>query len=166
MKKLRVFNLNDVKKYKKLLRSTTEDVTTFDDNLKKQIELLQKTNTLYGGIGIAAPQVGILKKIIFIDHKKINPQKTNGTQLLFDELINPTYKAIQTEKVDSIQGCLSVPRKNYIVKRYNKIFGTAYNRRGEKYNFQAEGLLAFCIQHECDHLDGILICDKGVQYVG
>ena len=160
--KLRIYNLNDVKKFKKILRTKCEQVVQFNDQLKNIVETMQKTTILYNGLSVAAPQIGISKNIIYIDFKKMNLEQTKGTSLTFNQLINPTYKAISTEKSETVQGCLSIPNKKYILKRYQNIFVTAFNVSGEKFQFQASGLLSYCIQHQCDHLNGILICDNGI----
>lgn len=105
------------------------------------------------GIGIAAPQVGVLRRIFVVDvgdeHGKlefINPEITyrEGTQ---------TY----------CEGCLSVPGKNAEVERPAVIKIKALNRDGEEFELEADGLLAVCICHEYDHLEGILFVDKAIE---
>ena len=157
--KLRVYNINDVKKYKKVLREISTDVVQFDEKLAQIVQLMKKTNELYHGLGIAAPQIGVSKKIVFIDQNEYFVG--NDVQLPL-VLINPTYKAVNTEKEIATQECLSVPNKHYNVERYKNIFVIAKNIDGNIIQFEANGLLARCIQHECDHLQGKLICDVGV----
>lgn len=157
--KLRVYNINDIKKYKKLLRSKCQDVLQFNQQLKSIVETMIKTNTLYSGIGLAAPQIGILKNIVIIDRFPHEYIKDLVSFPLI--LINPTFKTISFEKEISIQGCLSVPRKLYKVERFKTIFVTAKDLNGNNINFEANDLLSYCIQHQLDHLQGKLICDIG-----
>lgn len=120
----------------------TEDMTKFLINMSK-------TMITKDGIGLAAPQIGVLKRIVTITYK--------GQVLV---LINPVLTKKSWLKEVEEEGCLSVPGVYGLVKRHRKLFVTAYNEKGEKIEFQAKGLLARIIQHEVDHLDGILFIDK------
>lgn len=119
-------------------------------NLRTKILIGDMFDTMYesNGVGLAAPQIGILKRIVVID--------TDGEQHV---LINPEILETNGEQTD-YEGCLSVPGKNGQVTRPEYVKVKALNERGEEYILEGEGLLARCICHECDHLDGILYIDK------
>lgn len=107
------------------------------------------------GIGIAAPQVGVLRRIFVVDvgddHGKI-------------EFINP--EIIRREGTQTfMEGCLSVPGKNAEVERPAEVTIRALDRNGNEFTLDADGLLAVCICHEYDHLDGILFIDKAIDGV-
>lgn len=117
----------------------------------KIIDLLDDmADTLYeaNGVGLAAPQVGILKRIVIIDI---------GEGLF--ELINPVILEQSGEQTGN-EGCLSIPGKMGVVTRSNYVKAEATNRDGERYIIEGEGLMARAICHELDHLDGILYADK------
>lgn len=134
------------------LRKPCETVTVFDENLSNSIADMFETMYENEGIGLAAPQVGIHKKICVID---IEGNKDPKDQLV---LINPkiTEKSGETG-ID--EGCLSVPGLRAHVDRALKIKVTAQNLKGEEFTIDAEELLAICIQHELDHLNGKLFID-------
>lgn len=104
------------------------------------------------GIGIAAPQVGVLRRVFVVDvgdeHGKL-------------EFINPEITYQEGTQV-YCEGCLSVPGKNADVERPAKIRVKALDRNGKEFELEAEGLLAVCICHETDHLNGILFTDKAI----
>lgn len=126
------------------LHKVCRSVTNFD---KKLHELLDDmTETLYdsNGVGLAAPQVGILRRVVVID---------TGEEVV--ELINPEILETEGEQ-DGMEGCLSIPGEYWLVKRPNRVKATAQDREGNWFEIEAEGLIARCICHECDHLDGHL----------
>lgn len=110
-------------------------------------------NAMYDarGVGLAAVQVGVHKRLVVIDVSE------NKDQPL--ALINPKIVA-SSGCVSSKEGCLSVPGVDGRVERKEVVTVTARNLKGEPIKFEADGLLAICIQHELDHLDGILFTDK------
>lgn len=112
-------------------------------------------DTLYdsGGVGLAAPQVGVLKRVCVIDV---------GDGLI--ELINPVITA-QAGEQDGLEGCLSLPGKWGYVKRPNRVTVRALNRRGEAFETTGEGLLARAFCHELEHLDGILFSSHVDRFV-
>lgn len=101
------------------------------------------------GIGLAAPQIGIKRRMVVIDV---------GEGLI--ELINPEITHFSEEKAGMDEGCLSVPGMRGYVMRPEKVTVKAQNRKGEWFTIEADGLLARCLQHEIDHLDGVLYVDK------
>ncbi len=139
-----------------LLRKVSRPVDQINDRIIKLLD--DMADTMYyenRGIGIAAPQVGVLRRIFVIDvgdeHGKL-------------EFINPEITYREGSQVFS-EGCLSVPGKCADVERPAKIRVKALNRNGEEFELEAEELLAVCICHEYDHLDGILYIDKAIDGV-
>jgi len=113
-------------------------------------------DTMYdaNGVGLAAPQVGVLKRICVIDVGE-------GPIVL----INPEKIEESAEQVVDIEGCLSIPGVYGEVKRPERVVVKALNRKGESFTIEGTGLLARALCHEMDHLDGILFEDKVIRYV-
>lgn len=133
-----------------LLRKKSQEIEDIlsDDN-KKLVEGMIKTMRKNKGIGLAAPQVGILKKIIVIDTK-------DGPYVL----ANPKIIKYSKEKEDAEEGCLSIPGKYNQVNRSQVIKYSGILENGEKITKEEKGLFARVIQHEVDHLEGILFIDR------
>ena len=132
------------------LRQKGEDISTFDDNLKKISSNMLETMYASKGIGLAAVQVNLPIRLIVIDISESRDKP------LF--LVNPVI-IDKKDKITFEEGCLSVPGFYEQVERYNNISFTYKNLDGESQNGTAQGLLAVCIQHEIDHLDGKLFVD-------
>ncbi len=134
-----------------LLRKTAREVKEIDQRTREladdMIETLRATDN---GIGLAAPQVGVLKRIFVIDM-----QDENGPVVF----INPEIVEREGSQIGQ-EGCLSVPGCWGEVERPAKIRVRAWDKEGEPFELDAEELLAVCICHENDHLDGILFTDK------
>ena len=126
------------------LHKTCKVVEKFDSKLHKLLDDMRDTLLDSGGVGLAAPQVGILRRVVLVD---------TGDEIL--ELINPSLLETDGEQVGA-EGCLSVPGKYGLVKRpyYAKV--RAQDRNGEWYEVEGEELIARCFCHELDHLDGII----------
>ena len=126
------------------LHKVCKPVEAFDRKLHKLLDDMAETLEEAQGVGLAAPQVGILRRVVIVD---------TGDGLL--ELINPTMLETSGEQVGA-EGCLSVPGKYGLVKRpfYAKV--RAQDRNGQWYEAEAEELIARCFCHELDHLDGIV----------
>ena len=126
------------------LHKTCRPVTEFDAKLHKLLDDMRETLIESGGVGLAAPQVGILRRVVLVD---------NGEEIL--ELVNPTLIETADEQ-EGPEGCLSVPGKYGLVKRpyYAKV--RAQDRNGNWFEADGEELTARCFCHELDHLDGIL----------
>lgn len=107
------------------------------------------------GAGISAPQIGCNKRIIMFGFET-NKRYPNEKPVPFTILINPKYKALSDETVDGWEGCLSVPCLRGLITRYKKIEYSGYSSDGQLITRVAEGFHARVVQHECDHLDGIL----------
>lgn len=136
-----------------VLRKHARKVDKFDRRLG--ILLNDMADTMYeaDGVGLAAPQVGILKRCVVIDV---------GEGLL--ELVNPEILAAEGAEV-GVEGCLSVPGRRGTVERPKKVRVHAQDRRGRHIEVEGEGLLAVCLCHEIDHLDGVLYVDKMIEDV-
>ncbi|MBN1892109.1 MAG: peptide deformylase [Clostridiales bacterium] len=137
-----------------VLRKRAREVTQFDDKLGILLDDMTETMKYEGrGIGLAAPQVGVLRRVFVVDI---------GDEHGLIEFINPQIVSSEGSVVGE-EGCLSVPDRSGYVERPEKITVRAVDRKGEPFELSAEGLLAVCICHENDHLDGILYIDKLVE---
>lgn len=133
------------------LRTIAEPVETVDDEVRKIIDDMFETMYDAPGIGLAATQVNIHKQIVVIDISE------EGNEPLV--LINPSFEVLTDETEQMQEGCLSVPGFYENVVRPERVKLNAIGRDGEPYELIAEGLLAVCIQHELDHLNGKLFVD-------
>ena len=131
-----------------ILRKKSREVTEIDDKILELIKDMKDTMIEYDGVGIAAPQVGVLKRIVIV---------MNGKKIV--TLINPKIVEKEGEAID-VEGCLSVKKRTVAVKRPTKIKVEALNENGEPISFVAENYYAREICHDVDHLDGILIVDR------
>ncbi len=130
-----------------ILRKKCREVKEMTPRLEELIHDMYDTMYEAQGVGLAAPQVGILKRIVVID--------VDGTPYT---MINPKILETRDEQSGS-EGCLSVPGKAGIVKRPNYVKAEAWNEKMERYEVEGEGLLARAICHELDHLDGVMYVD-------
>ena len=136
-----------------LLKKRSREVGQIDGELKKLIQDMTETMYDAGGVGLAAPQVGISKRVIVVDVSPIDPQQT------FFVMINPEIVSEEGD-IDHEEGCLSVPDCLEKVKRKEKIRVLGISPEGREVEISGEGILAFALQHEIDHLDGVLILDR------
>ena len=135
------------------LHKTCREVVNFDAKLHKLLDDMHETLEESGGVGLAAPQIGILRRIVLVD---------NGEEVL--ELVNPTLLETDGEQIGP-EGCLSVPGKYGLVKRpyYAKV--RAQDRDGEWFEAEGEELIARCFCHELDHLEGIIYTEVMDRYL-
>ena len=135
------------------LHKTCKPVVAFDEKLHKLLDDMHETLEDSGGVGLAAPQIGILRRIVLVD---------NGEEVL--ELVNPVLVETSGEQ-EGPEGCLSVPGKYGLVKRpyYAKV--RAQDRFGNWYEADGEELTARCFCHELDHLDGIIYTEVMERYL-
>jgi len=133
-----------------ILRKKTREVKEINEKIKIIVEDMIETMYIEKGVGLAAPQVGILKKIFVIDI-----YDETGVKVFINSKITKMSGEVEGE-----EGCLSIPGKIGKVMRPEKITVTALNLEGEEFTMEAEGFLARAICHESDHLDGILYIDK------
>ena len=130
-----------------VLRQKSEEVTEFNEELWQLLDDMAETMHAAEGVGLAAPQVGILKRVVVIDV---------GDGVI--ELVNPVITKTRGRQVGQ-EGCLSCPGEYGTVKRPNHVWVHAQDRRGEPIELDGKELLARAFCHEIDHLDGILYKD-------
>ncbi len=126
------------------LHKVCKPMVNFDDRLFRLLKDMQDTLVDSGGVGLAAPQVGILRRVVLVD---------TGEEIL--ELINPTLVATDGEQ-EGPEGCLSVPGKYGLVKRPYWAKVRAQDRYGNWFEAEGEEIIARCFCHELDHLDGVI----------
>ncbi|MBS6534476.1 peptide deformylase [Peptoniphilus harei] len=143
-----------------ILRKKSKTVTNYNDRLKVLIDDMFETMDLAPGVGLAAPQIGILKRVIVVDNRE--EDNGEGEEPMRFYMINPEIIEKDGEEV-SMEGCLSVPGKQGTVKRAKHIKVKYNDLEGKENLMEAEDFLARIIQHETDHLDGILYTDKAIQ---
>lgn len=143
--------LNILKEGEDTLRKVSRPVEKLSPRLIQLLDDMQETLKASGGVGLAAPQVGILRRVVLVD---------NGEQVL--ELINPEIIEVRGEQQEC-EGCLSVPGKWGITKRPAYVKVRAMNRKGKYYEADGTDLVARCFCHELDHLDGVLFTDNVVR---
>ncbi len=133
------------------LRKIAEPVTVFDEKLEVLIEDMLETMYEAEGIGLAATQVNVHKRLLLIDVS----ENRDAPQVF----INPEFEILEGELAEYDEGCLSVPGFYETVSRPRMVKITAQCAKGEKFERAAQGILATCIQHEIDHLNGKLFVD-------
>lgn len=134
----------------KILRTPAEAVTDFNTELENIVGDMWETMYKSKGIGLAAPQVGLCRQITVIDIAEENCPKL--------VLINPKIVA-KAGKISSDEGCLSIPDFRESIPRAKIVKVTAQDIKGDEFEIEADGLLSRCLQHEIDHLNGILFTD-------
>lgn len=137
-----------------LLRSPAREVKNINSGVIRLLDDMIETMREAEGVGLAANQVGVSKRILIA---------ADGEDLIY-ELINPHCEQAEGESV-GIEGCLSIPGCYGEVLRAESIVVRALNRKGREVRLEAEGLLARILQHEMDHLDGVLFTDKVLRLV-
>lgn len=134
-----------------ILRKTSRPVTEFNDRLFDLLDDMKETMYQSGGVGLAGPQVGVLRRVVVMDVSEDRNE--------YIELINPEITEVSDEQT-GVEGCLSLPGWCGVVTRPNVVKVKAQNREGKWCLYKGEGLKARCFCHEIDHLDGILYKDK------
>ena len=133
------------------LRKIAVPVTSFDNDLKCLIDNMFETMYEANGIGLAATQVDVHKRLLVLDVS----EERNDPKVF----VNPTIDVIESDLADYDEGCLSVPGFYETVSRPKKITVSAQDKEGSQFEIEADGVLSVCIQHEIDHLDGKLFVD-------
>ena len=133
------------------LRTKAKPVLVVDDNIRRLANDMLETMYDAPGIGLAASQVNHHIRLLVID---ITEEKNQP--MVF---INPVITPLTTETIPYEEGCLSVPSVYDFVERYSRVAVTALNEQGKSFSLEADGILAVCLQHEQDHLDGKLFVD-------
>ena len=136
-----------------ILRRKSENLDTVDDTVRNLMDDMLETMYAAPGIGLAAVQVGVLKRIIVIDLSKDGQKKDP----LF--IVNPQITFKSDELISYEEGCLSIPNQFAEVKRPSSCKVNFLDYNGKKREINADGLLATCVQHEVDHLNGVLFID-------
>ena len=129
-----------------------------DSRIKKLIHDMSETMIDYKGIGLAAPQVHISKQIIIF--RIFDELEKESNDIKINVLINPKITKISEETDNKWEGCLSIPGMLGLVKRYSSISYEGFDMNGNKIQQKAEGLHARVVQHECDHLNGIVFTHR------
>lgn len=133
------------------LKERCDTVTAFDAELHTLLDDMAETMIAAVGVGLAAPQIGIQRRIAVIDVSEEQNERI--------ELINPEIVE-RAGNVSSEEGCLSIPGYRDTLSRSATVRVKAQNRHGEWFELGGEGLLSMCLQHELDHLDGVLFIDR------
>lgn len=144
---------NVVKEPDEVLRKKARPVEKFDEKLSQLLDDMFETMYKHDGVGLAAPQIGILRRICVIDIGE------GPIELVNPEIVKGSGKQTETE------GCLSCPGKWGVTERPKKVKVRAYNRKGELYEITGTDLLARALCHEIDHLDGVLFLDRVISEI-
>lgn len=149
----------------KVLETKSEEVTVFDAELKQFVQDMHETMDKAGGIGLAANQVGVTKRVITIlipwegSRYQEQEEKREDWHDKRWTFINPVIKK-KIGKIRWQEGCLSFPEIFEFVDRAAEVVVEAQDENGEKFEVHANGLFAVCLQHEIDHIDGIVFVDR------
>ena len=136
------------------------DITNINGDIIDTIEDLKTTLDDGVGVGIAAPQIGINKRIIVVGAKKENVRYNDAEDIPVTAMINPKWNKLSDETDIQFEACLSVPSISGKVERYKNIKLEYFNEQGEKIEKEVHGFFARLIQHECDHLDGFTLLNR------
>ncbi|HOK56839.1 MAG TPA: peptide deformylase [bacterium] len=146
--------MRKIRKYgEEILRKKAESVKNIDEKIVKLIKSMKETLLHFKGIGLAAPQVGVSKRI-FIAHDKENNNLIT--------VINPEIIDTKGEQID-IEGCLSFPEIYFSINRNKIVVIKGLNEKGKEIVLEGRDLMARCFQHEIDHLNGVLIIDYATE---
>ncbi|RZS43215.1 peptide deformylase [Herbihabitans rhizosphaerae] len=132
-----------------VLRTPAAEVVDFDAELRNLVRDLADTMTQQGGVGLAAPQIGVGLRVF-----------TYHCDGFAGHLVNPTWTVVGDECQDGEEGCLSIPGLRWDCRRYRDVVAAGWDMHGEPVQVEGTDLLARCIQHETDHLDGVLFVDR------
>jgi peptide deformylase len=132
-----------------VLRTAAAPVTVFDAELRRLVTDLTDTMHEEGGAGLAAPQLGVGLRVFTYDCDEFE-----------GHLVNPTFEVVGEEDQIGPEGCLSIPGLSWDCRRHLNVIARGWNQHGEPISVEGSALLARCIQHEIDHLDGVLFVDR------
>lgn len=132
-----------------VLRTPAVEVTTFDAELRRLVADLTDTMNDEGGAGLAAPQLGVGLRVFTYDCDGFG-----------GHLVNPTFDVVGEEEQLGFEGCLSIPELRWECLRHLHVVAHGWDLHGEPLTVEGSELLARCIQHETDHLDGVLFVDR------
>ncbi len=143
-----------------VLREPAAPVETFDEGLRALVDDMWETMYHADGIGLAAPQIGISKRLIVV-HPRQSDERAEGEEAHEPlALVNPRVVDSSVETDKEIEGCLSIPGVEEYVERFLDVRVEAQDLDGSPFEVEAGGLLGRALQHEIDHLDGILFIDR------
>lgn len=152
----------------KVLETKADDVTVFDDELKTFVADMHETMKASHGIGLAANQVGVLKRVLtieipFSDNRYEDEEASEETKESWHDqkytFINPVITK-KAGKISAQEGCLSFPEIFDFVDRAAEVWVTAKDETGKEFEVHATGLFSICLQHEIDHIDGIVFINR------
>jgi peptide deformylase len=138
-----------------LLRAVAAPVVRFDEELASLIADMDDTMRQLSGAGIAAPQIGVSLRVVIFELKD-NPRYPHLTPVPYTVLVNPQLTPLGTEEDEGWEGCLSVPGMRGLVPRFRRLRYRGFDAQGKPLDRTVEGFHARVVQHEVDHLDGIL----------
>ena len=136
-----------------VLREKAREIVEFDDELRRLVEDMRETMHAYNGVGLAGNQIGVAQRVAVVDVPLDEERRARLT------LVNPVIVERSGSEVDE-EGCLSIPGVWEDVTRARRIKMRARDEHGATYEVEAEGYLARALQHEIDHLDGVLFVDR------
>ena len=136
-----------------VLRTAAEPVRSFDAELRRLVRDLTATLTDERGAGLAAPQIGVLARVFVFD-------VPGPDDRVAGHIVNPGLDFPDDEEQDGAEGCLSIPGLYYDTKRRQNVVAKGFNAYGDPVQIVGGGLMARCIQHEADHLDGVMFVDR------
>ena len=140
-----------------ILKKVCRPVTKFDDRLGTLLDA--------NGLGLAGPQVGMMRRLfICLDDRNRPEEVPEGYEETFIEFVNPEIEYLSPETNELYEGCLSFPGHNGAIKRSKHVKVKAQDRHGEWFEMEADDMLARCIQHENDHLNGVTIMDRATHF--
>ncbi len=139
-----------------LLREVAQSVDVFDAvQMRELLTDMEDTMRALNGAGIAAPQIGVSLRVVIFEMQE-NPRYPHVAPIPFTVLINPVLEPLGTDMEDGWEGCLSVPGLRGVVPRYRRLHYSGLDRDGQTFERTVEGFHARVVQHEVDHLDGVL----------
>lgn len=157
-----------------ILRKECRPVTAFNERLAATLDDMQDTLIQADGLGLAAPQVGVLRRYFIVRVDLIEAAEAaeaegciteSAAEPRFVEFINPEFLSLSEEKETDYEGCLSFPGHTGAVERSVRCTVRAQDRSGAWFEVEAEGLYARCIQHENDHLNGLTIMQQAKSFL-
>ena len=138
-----------------VLRKPGEEIVEFDDELAALVRDMFETMYHAEGIGLAAPQIGVSLRLCVLDVRNEDDPESGPLAL-----VNPVVSEASKKIDKASEGCLSIPGLEEVVARPARVTVNAFDPEGEPLEFEAEGLLGRALQHEIDHLDGVLFIDR------
>lgn len=148
-----------------ILKKVCRPVTKFDDRLATLFDDMYDTLMDAGGLGLAGPQVGMMRRVfICVDERDMPESLPADYKYKVIEFVNPEILSLSDEQEELYEGCLSFPGHNGLIKRAKHVKVKAQDRNGDWFEMEADDMLARCIQHENNHLDGITVLDLATEF--